>query len=155
MPHGKTEVGDLRVGQPHLSVAADVDACLAWLLEQGCKPGDVILYGQSVGSGPTINLAARTPGLAGVVLHSALLSGAPRQGHSHRHAAGRVRTSLQLTSRLVLPWQRGPQCTRIMTRCTLFSPASAVQGCTCSGAAAEQVKVRRDGSLAVHVQACK
>lgn len=58
---------------PHAD--ADVNACYAWLLDQGCKPKDVILYGQSVGSGPTIDLAARTAGLAGVVLHSPLLSG--------------------------------------------------------------------------------
>ncbi|KAE8693620.1 Calcineurin-like metallo-phosphoesterase superfamily protein isoform 1 [Hibiscus syriacus] len=36
--------------------------------------GDLILYGQSVGSGPTLHLAARLPKLRGVVLHSAVLS---------------------------------------------------------------------------------
>ena len=36
--------------------------------------------GQSVGSGPTCHLAAKTPDLAGVVLHSALASGEPPSG---------------------------------------------------------------------------
>lgn len=33
------------------------------------------MYGQSVGSGPTLHLASRLPRLRGVVLHSAILSG--------------------------------------------------------------------------------
>ena len=36
---------------------------------------DLILYGQSVGSGPTLHLAARLQKARGVVLHSAILSG--------------------------------------------------------------------------------
>ncbi|XP_078438977.1 uncharacterized protein LOC144709323 [Wolffia australiana] len=36
---------------------------------------DLILYGQSVGSGPTLHLAARLHRLKAVVLHSAILSG--------------------------------------------------------------------------------
>ncbi|CAN6448101.1 unnamed protein product [Victoria cruziana] len=43
--------------------------------EYGIKQEDVILYGQSVGSGPTLHLAARLPKLRAVVLHSAILSG--------------------------------------------------------------------------------
>lgn len=43
--------------------------------EYGIKQEDVILYGQSVGSGPTLHLAARSPRLRAVVLHSAILSG--------------------------------------------------------------------------------
>ncbi|XP_010275723.1 PREDICTED: protein ABHD17B-like [Nelumbo nucifera] len=43
--------------------------------EYEIKQEDVILYGQSVGSGPTLHLAARLPRLRGVVLHSAILSG--------------------------------------------------------------------------------
>jgi hypothetical protein len=35
----------------------------------------IILYGQSVGSGPTIDLASRLPDLRAVVLHSPILSG--------------------------------------------------------------------------------
>ncbi|KAK9060683.1 hypothetical protein SSX86_021389 [Deinandra increscens subsp. villosa] len=41
----------------------------------GIKPEDMILYGQSVGSGPTLHLASRLQRLRGVVLHSAILSG--------------------------------------------------------------------------------
>ena len=43
--------------------------------EYGIKQEDVILYGQSVGSGPTLHLASRLPRLRAVVLHSAILSG--------------------------------------------------------------------------------
>lgn len=35
----------------------------------------MILYGQSVGSGPTLHMASRLKRLRGVVLHSAILSG--------------------------------------------------------------------------------
>ncbi|KAH1210073.1 Alpha/beta hydrolase domain-containing protein 17C [Glycine soja] len=43
--------------------------------EYGIKQEDLILYGQSVGSGPTIHLATKLPNLRGVVLHSGILSG--------------------------------------------------------------------------------
>uniref|UniRef100_A0A5B6YX97 Putative alpha/beta hydrolase domain-containing protein 17B-like n=1 Tax=Davidia involucrata TaxID=16924 RepID=A0A5B6YX97_DAVIN len=43
--------------------------------EYGIRQEDVILYGQSVGSGPTLHLASRLQRLRGVVLHSAILSG--------------------------------------------------------------------------------
>lgn len=43
--------------------------------EYGIKQEDIILYGQSVGSGPTLHLASRLHRLRGVVLHSAILSG--------------------------------------------------------------------------------
>lgn len=55
---------------------ADIDASYNCLKEQyGIKDDQLILYGQSVGSGPTIDLASRTPNLRGVVLHSPILSG--------------------------------------------------------------------------------
>nr|XP_043625347.1 alpha/beta hydrolase domain-containing protein 17B-like [Erigeron canadensis] len=41
----------------------------------GIKQEDIVLYGQSVGSGPTLHLASRLQRLRGVVLHSAILSG--------------------------------------------------------------------------------
>ncbi|XP_071717616.1 uncharacterized protein [Rutidosis leptorrhynchoides] len=41
----------------------------------GIKQEDMVLYGQSVGSGPTLHLASRLQRLRGVVLHSAILSG--------------------------------------------------------------------------------
>ncbi|XP_060670778.1 uncharacterized protein LOC107427000 isoform X2 [Ziziphus jujuba] len=41
----------------------------------GIKQEDLILYGQSVGSGPTLHLGSRLQKLRGVVLHSAILSG--------------------------------------------------------------------------------
>ncbi|CAI0560589.1 unnamed protein product [Linum tenue] len=41
----------------------------------GAKQEDVILYGQSVGSGPTLDLAIQLPRLRAVVLHSPIASG--------------------------------------------------------------------------------
>ncbi|XP_076902765.1 uncharacterized protein LOC143557614 [Bidens hawaiensis] len=55
---------------------ADVDAVYKCLKEKyNVKDDRLILYGQSVGSGPTIDLASRIPDLRGVVLHSPILSG--------------------------------------------------------------------------------
>ncbi|KAL9266369.1 Alpha/beta hydrolase domain-containing protein [Drosera capensis] len=55
---------------------ADIDAAYTCLTEQyGVKDEQLILYGQSVGSGPTVDLASRVPNLRGVVLHSPILSG--------------------------------------------------------------------------------
>ncbi|KAJ4712474.1 alpha/beta hydrolase domain-containing protein 17B-like [Melia azedarach] len=55
---------------------ADIEAAYKCLEESyGAKQEDIILYGQSVGSGPTLDLAVRLPGLRAVVLHSPILSG--------------------------------------------------------------------------------
>ncbi|XP_022771862.1 protein ABHD17B-like [Durio zibethinus] len=55
---------------------ADIEAVYRCLGENyGVKEEDVILYGQSVGSGPTLDLATRLPKLRAVVLHSPILSG--------------------------------------------------------------------------------
>lgn len=55
---------------------ADIEAVYQCLqTEYGVSQEDMILYGQSVGSGPTLHLASRLPRLRGVVLHSAILSG--------------------------------------------------------------------------------
>ncbi|XP_024961679.1 alpha/beta hydrolase domain-containing protein 17C-like isoform X2 [Cynara cardunculus var. scolymus] len=55
---------------------ADIDAVYKCLKDiYGVKDDELILYGQSVGSGPTIDLASRVPDLRGVVLHSPILSG--------------------------------------------------------------------------------
>ncbi|KAI3824199.1 hypothetical protein L1987_05649 [Smallanthus sonchifolius] len=55
---------------------ADVDAVYKCLKEKySVKDDQLILYGQSVGSGPTIDLASRIPDIRGVVLHSPILSG--------------------------------------------------------------------------------
>ncbi|CAA2992698.1 ABHD17B isoform X1 [Olea europaea subsp. europaea] len=54
----------------------DIEAVYECLqTEYGISQEDLILYGQSVGSGPTLHLAAQLPRLRGVVLHSAILSG--------------------------------------------------------------------------------
>lgn len=55
---------------------ADIEAAYKCLEESyGAKQDNIILYGQSVGSGPTLDLAARLPRLRAVVLHSPILSG--------------------------------------------------------------------------------
>ncbi|CAO2838052.1 unnamed protein product [Amaranthus hypochondriacus] len=55
---------------------ADIEAVYQFLqTEYGTSQEDLILYGQSVGSGPTLHLASKLPRLRGVVLHSAILSG--------------------------------------------------------------------------------
>ncbi|KAI3519306.1 hypothetical protein L1887_08335 [Cichorium endivia] len=55
---------------------ADINAVYKCLKDKyKVKDDELILYGQSVGSGPTIDLASRVPGLRGVVLHSPILSG--------------------------------------------------------------------------------
>lgn len=55
---------------------ADIEAAYKCLEESyGAKQEEIILYGQSVGSGPTLDLAARLPRLRAVVLHSPILSG--------------------------------------------------------------------------------
>ncbi|XP_009786097.1 uncharacterized protein LOC107789311 [Nicotiana tabacum] len=55
---------------------ADIDAVYKCLKEQyGVKDEQLILYGQSVGSGPTVDLASRAPNLRAVVLHGPILSG--------------------------------------------------------------------------------
>ncbi|KAK7330574.1 hypothetical protein VNO77_24769 [Canavalia gladiata] len=55
---------------------ADIEAAYNYLEKNyGTKQEDVILYGQSIGSGPTLDLAVRLPRLRAVVLHSPILSG--------------------------------------------------------------------------------
>lgn len=55
---------------------ADIEAAYRCLEERyGVKEEDIIIYGQSVGSGPTIDLASRLPRLRAVVLHSPIMSG--------------------------------------------------------------------------------
>ncbi|KAK7290328.1 hypothetical protein RIF29_04657 [Crotalaria pallida] len=54
----------------------DIEAAHRCLEEKyGVKEEDTILYGQSVGSGPTLELATRLPRLRAVILHSPILSG--------------------------------------------------------------------------------
>lgn len=54
----------------------DIEAvCDCLEKEYGITQENLILYGQSVGSGPTLHMAAHLPKLRGVVLHSAILSG--------------------------------------------------------------------------------
>ncbi|OIW06547.1 hypothetical protein TanjilG_29968 [Lupinus angustifolius] len=55
---------------------ADIEAAYKCLQEKyGAREEDIVLYGQSIGSGPTVDLAARLPNLRAVILHSAVSSG--------------------------------------------------------------------------------
>ncbi|CAL9167954.1 unnamed protein product [Musa hybrid cultivar] len=55
---------------------ADIEAAYRCLeASYGIHAEDVILYGQSVGSGPTLELATHLPNLRAIVLHSPILSG--------------------------------------------------------------------------------
>ncbi|KAL2624208.1 hypothetical protein R1flu_008453 [Riccia fluitans] len=55
---------------------SDVEAAYECLeRDYGTRQEDVILYGQSVGSGPTLDLAITLPRLRAVILHSPILSG--------------------------------------------------------------------------------
>lgn len=59
-----------------VAASANLGTVYRWVLERhGRQPRDVVLFGQSIGTGPTLRLAARLPELAGVVLHSPFLSG--------------------------------------------------------------------------------
>ncbi|KAL9258740.1 Alpha/beta hydrolase domain-containing protein [Drosera capensis] len=64
-------------GKPtELNTYHDIEAVYNCLKSvYGIKQEELILYGQSVGSGPTLHLASRLQWLRGVVLHSAILSG--------------------------------------------------------------------------------
>ena len=64
-------------GRPSVpDTLADIDAVFAWLLRRGVRRQDIVLYGQSLGSGPTLYLAAKEATIAGVCLHAAFASGA-------------------------------------------------------------------------------
>ncbi|XAR65327.1 hypothetical protein NMG60_11009412 [Bertholletia excelsa] len=67
----------LSTGEPsEQATYADIEAAYTCLKENyGVKEEDIVLYGQSVGSGPTLDLAIRLPRLRAVILHNAILSG--------------------------------------------------------------------------------
>lgn len=76
--HNKRKHNEKRIfSQPsETNTYADIEAVYKYLEENyGTKQEDVILYGQSVGSGPTLDIAARLPQLRAVILHSPILSG--------------------------------------------------------------------------------
>ncbi|GAV59071.1 Abhydrolase_5 domain-containing protein [Cephalotus follicularis] len=55
---------------------ADIEAAYKCLEETyGVKEEDIILYGQSIGSGPAIEIGTRLPYLRAIILHSPILSG--------------------------------------------------------------------------------
>ncbi|CAI0542504.1 unnamed protein product [Linum tenue] len=64
-------------GKPsELNTYYDIEAVYNCLKDEyGVKQEELILYGQSVGSGPTLHLGSRLHNLRGIVLHSAILSG--------------------------------------------------------------------------------
>jgi len=56
------------------SVYTDVEAAYDYVVRQGVPAERIVAYGQSVGTGPALGLAAKRP-LGGVILHSPMLSG--------------------------------------------------------------------------------
>lgn len=56
------------------TVHSDIEAAYNYVVGTGVPAERIVAYGQSVGSGPVLGLAARKP-LGGVVLHSPMLSG--------------------------------------------------------------------------------
>lgn len=56
------------------NTCADLEAAYDYLISCGVPAERIVAYGQSIGSGPVTALAAKRP-LAGIVLHSPLLSG--------------------------------------------------------------------------------
>ncbi|XP_059293347.1 uncharacterized protein LOC132046661 isoform X2 [Lycium ferocissimum] len=70
------EIVAVHVKHPKASATMLYSHVYKCLKEQyGVNDEQLILYGQSVGSGPTVDLASRVPNLRGVVLHSPILSG--------------------------------------------------------------------------------
>jgi abhydrolase domain-containing protein 17 len=55
------------------SATEDLEAVYDWAVGQGIDPATIVLHGRSVGSGPTMELAARRE-VAGVILESAFTS---------------------------------------------------------------------------------
>ena len=56
----------------------DIEMVYEYVVEhvaQGQEEGNVIVYGQSVGSGPSCFICAKRPGVGGLVLHSPFMSG--------------------------------------------------------------------------------
>ena len=55
----------------------DIQGVFDWTVKNVCDNDEskVILYGQSVGSGPCCYLGCRAEGLGGIILHSPFLSG--------------------------------------------------------------------------------
>jgi abhydrolase domain-containing protein 17 len=79
--YGVSELGpdwDERVRTTEKQVYLDAEAAYAWAVANVVKDAgkELVLYGQSVGSGPSVYLASKkeTP-VAGLVLHSPILSG--------------------------------------------------------------------------------
>lgn len=59
------------------STYRDIDAVYDYVLDEVAdgKPENIVLYGQSVGSGPCCFLAAKNPDIGGMILHSPFTSG--------------------------------------------------------------------------------
>lgn len=70
----------LSTGSPTPANCIDaINATFAFALDKtsglGLKRNQIVLFGRSLGSGPTVDLASREQGLAGLILQSALTSG--------------------------------------------------------------------------------
>jgi abhydrolase domain-containing protein 17 len=84
--------------------AADAAAALEWTrTAHGLSAADIVIYGQSLGTGPAVVLAARTPGIAGLVLHSGT-TGALRR----RDEAAAAASPSDPAAGLTLAWSPHP-----------------------------------------------
>lgn len=64
-------VNKMRCTEKH--IYADIRASYNWLVENGVDPDDIVLFGRSLGSGPSCELAS-TSRVGGLVLISAMAS---------------------------------------------------------------------------------
>lgn len=86
------------------TVTASIDAAYAYLTAEGrAAPAEIVIYGRSMGSGPSVDLAAREPA-AGLILEGGYVS------------AFRVVTRLPL-----LPWDKFANARKLpRVRCPVF-----------------------------------
>lgn len=86
------------------TVTASIDAAYSYLIAQGrAAPADIVVYGRSMGSGPSVDLAVRKP-VAGLILEGGYVS------------AFRVITRLPL-----LPWDKFANTRKLpRVRCPVF-----------------------------------
>jgi len=65
-----TKIGDNATKPSEQGCMRAIDAVFKYLLSKGSEPKHIILYGASLGSGPTVELASRIPDLKGIILQT-------------------------------------------------------------------------------------
>jgi fermentation-respiration switch protein FrsA (DUF1100 family) len=88
---------------------ADAAAALDWALTTAAlTPADLVIYGQSLGTGPATVLAARMPGLAGLVLHAGTTGVLRRRAGNGGGAGNGGDAAATVTHPLSLDWDPHP-----------------------------------------------